>query len=658
MKVQLFSILISLFSSFAFTQTIKPRCLEGNCKNKIGTYLYSDSSIYVGSFSDKLRNGQGKITYKSGATYEGEWVNDKRHGQGVFIDSLKNKYEGAWLEDKENGAGKYTDAKGNVYEGTWTNGELKGYITLRYRNKNLYEGEYDKGLRGKGKFTYADGSVYTGNFAKNKRSGYGEMSYHFGLTYKGNWVSNEIEGQGDFIDTKSQRKLASGIWKTEKSKEGDLILLCSDGYMVCYYANKDLYFGQSANLLPHGEGFMGYANGERYEGKFDSGKYNGYGRYLYKDKSEYKGEWKNGQRDGFGTLVKKDKAEEKGYWKKGKYLGKEKPNTDGLVLINGIQGIKIGEQVWMSKNLNVERFRNGDLITHAKTNEEWKQAGERGVPAWCYYDNDPINGEKYGKIYNWYAVSDSRGLAPYSWHIPNDSEWLQLINTLGGQERAGAKLKENVPWCIEGYLDFDYRSLKQFLFNAIPGGQRLSNGVYNGKCTSGYWFCSTENYISLTSGDEVYLQNLSHKIFAFDSKETNFKKFGFSVRCISVTVIEDDEHSQEKVNLTDTKSSIDSRLIEEPLFPGGISAQLSFIQKNFRYPNIDLQNNVQGKVEVTFRVESDGSITNIRISKGLTETTNAEAIRVVKLMPKWIPGTIDGVKSKQEVTLPINFSTF
>ena len=74
-----------------FSQTVKPKCLEGNCKNKIGTYLYSDSSIYIGSFSDKLRNGQGKITYKSGATYEGEWVNDKRQGQGVFIDSLKNQ---------------------------------------------------------------------------------------------------------------------------------------------------------------------------------------------------------------------------------------------------------------------------------------------------------------------------------------------------------------------------------------------------------------------------------------------------------------------------------------------------------------------------------------------------------------------------------------
>lgn len=263
-----------------FAQKAKPKCLDGNCKNGVGTYIYEDSSVYVGAFTDRIRNGQGKITYKSGATYEGEWMNDKRHGKGVFIDSLKNRYEGAWLDDKENGVGKYTDAKGNVYEGTWTNGELQGYITLRYKNKNLYVGEYDKGLKGKGKFTYADGSIYTGNFNRNKRSGYGELVYHFGLTYKGNWVSNEIEGQGDFFETKSQKKLATGLWKTEKSKEGDLNVSNSEGYLFSQQVNKEIYFGQS----------------------------------------------KNGIKDGFGTLIKTDKTVLNGYWENGKFLGVDKPS--------------------------------------------------------------------------------------------------------------------------------------------------------------------------------------------------------------------------------------------------------------------------------------------------------------------------------------------
>ncbi len=78
---------------------------------------------------------------------------------------------------------------------------------------------------------------------------------------------------------------------------------------------------------------------------------------------------------------------------------------------------------WSKKNLNVSKFRNGDNIPEAKTNEEWNKAGENKQPAWCYYNNDSLNGAKYGKLYNWYAVNDSRGLAPLGWHIPSDVEW-------------------------------------------------------------------------------------------------------------------------------------------------------------------------------------------------------------------------------------------
>src|SRR5690606_1972585 len=76
------------------------------------------------------------------------------------------------------------------------------------------------------------------------------------------------------------------------------------------------------------------------------------------------------------------------------------------------QGITIGNQVWMSENLNVDRFRNGEPIPQARSNEEWKKAGENHQPAWCYYQGDPNNDAKYGKLYNWYAIKDERGLAP------------------------------------------------------------------------------------------------------------------------------------------------------------------------------------------------------------------------------------------------------
>ena len=120
------------------------------------------------------------------------------------------------------------------------------------------------------------------------------------------------------------------------------------------------------------------------------------------------------------------------------------------------KSVTIGTQVWMKENLNVSTFRNGDPIPEAKTAEEWKAAGAAKQPAWCYYDNDPKNGAKYGKLYNWYAVNDPRGLAPVGWHVPTKEELSDLINYLGGEYVAGRKMKmhpiyeTNVTYVDEG----------------------------------------------------------------------------------------------------------------------------------------------------------------------------------------------------------------
>ena len=112
----------------------------------------------------------------------------------------------------------------------------------------------------------------------------------------------------------------------------------------------------------------------------------------------------------------------------------------GFGCISYAQTVTIGTQVWMTKNLDLATFRNGDPIPEAKTDEEWEKAGENKQPAWCYYDNDPANGAKYGKLYNWYAVIDSRGLAPVGYHIPSDADWTKLNDFLGGE---GVAYREN-----------------------------------------------------------------------------------------------------------------------------------------------------------------------------------------------------------------------
>ncbi|MBU3713406.1 MAG: hypothetical protein FGM46_00490 [Ferruginibacter sp.] len=189
------------------------------------------------------------------------------------------------------------------------------------------------------------------------------------------------------------------------------------------------------------------------------------------------------------------------------------------------QTVTIGKQVWMSENLNVDKFRNGDLIPEAKTDEEWKKAGEEGNPAWCYYENrssqdDPENGEKYGKLYNWYAVNDSRGLAPKGWHIPSDDEWSILTNFLGGAKVAGEKMKSKTGWNEGG------NGSNSSGFSGLPGGSRTYSGAFNTFGDDGYWWSSTEE--GTLNAWYRYMDYDYSTIVRLNYDKAN----GFSVRCL------------------------------------------------------------------------------------------------------------------------------
>lgn len=133
---------------------------------------------------------------------------------------------------------------------------------------------------------------------------------------------------------------------------------------------------------------------------------------------------------------------------------------------NSVTEIKIGNQIWMKENLNVATFRNGDSIPQVKTKDEWTEAEKKKQPAWCYYYNNDSIGRIHGKLYNWYAVIDPRGLAPEGWHIPNKAEWMELIAHLGGQRRAGGKMKSTNGWYKNG------NGSNSSGFSALPSGVR------------------------------------------------------------------------------------------------------------------------------------------------------------------------------------------
>ena len=181
---------------------------------------------------------------------------------------------------------------------------------------------------------------------------------------------------------------------------------------------------------------------------------------------------------------------------------------------------KIGTQIWAVVNLDVTIFKNGDAIPEAKTAEEWVKAGDNGQPAWCYYDDDPDNGKKYGKIYNWFAVRDARGLAPEGWHVPNDKEWETLIAYLGGEKVSSGKMKTTKGWKDNN------NGTNTSGFEAVPGGCRYFYGAFNNIGSNGYWWSSTEGKISI-SGDRGLTSNKG-----FVNGVDYDGRTGYSVRCI------------------------------------------------------------------------------------------------------------------------------
>jgi uncharacterized protein (TIGR02145 family) len=156
------------------------------------------------------------------------------------------------------------------------------------------------------------------------------------------------------------------------------------------------------------------------------------------------------------------------------------------------QEIRIGNQIWMDSNLDVDTFQNGDKIPEARTKKEWARAANRKKPAWCYYENDIVKGQIYGKLYNWYAVKDPRGLAPKGWRIPQSADWSELLNFLGGNSiQTVSKLKSTDRWNNDG------SGLNSSGFNALPAGSRSieiinQNDGFSGLGGIGIWWSNNK----------------------------------------------------------------------------------------------------------------------------------------------------------------------
>jgi uncharacterized protein (TIGR02145 family) len=197
-----------------------------------------------------------------------------------------------------------------------------------------------------------------------------------------------------------------------------------------------------------------------------------------------------------------------------------------LNLDDTLSFIKIGNQLWTSK-LDASSYRNGDPIRYARTREEWTDAAEKQEGAWCYYNNDPKNGEVYGKLYNWYAVDDKRGLAPKDFHVPSDSDWTILTEFLGGEYAAVAQMKSTTGWaqCSK----FSGNGYNTSGFNGLPGGFCLNSGDFKDLTNYGYWWSSSEYAGNTNWGGMTYLHC---DYYSKVGRNVTYKNYGLSIRCI------------------------------------------------------------------------------------------------------------------------------
>jgi len=213
----------------------------------------------------------------------------------------------------------------------------------------------------------------------------------------------------------------------------------------------------------------------------------------------------------------------------------------GVSTITDIDGnvyntVLIGGQCWMAENLRVTRYRNGGAIPTKRTDIQWNSSIYNGTGFYAIYphgDVDGINSEAgvvaaYGKLYNWYAVTDSRGLCPEGWHVPHDDEWTTLVNYLGGSSVAGGKMKSTrtEPDPHPRWRSPNTGTTNESGFSGLPGGARASAGYYSAIGVNGGWWSSTEGPSS-----NAWSRTLFYN-YGSVARGGGGKQSGFSVRCL------------------------------------------------------------------------------------------------------------------------------
>jgi uncharacterized protein (TIGR02145 family) len=193
---------------------------------------------------------------------------------------------------------------------------------------------------------------------------------------------------------------------------------------------------------------------------------------------------------------------------------KDDDSNDQIKDIDGnvYKSITIGNQIWMVENLKTTKYRNGDPILNVADSAQWTNLTSG---AFCNYNNKQTNSNIYGNLYNWYAVNDSRNIAPVGWHVPTAMEWYVLIEFVG--TKAGSLMETGtLHWLYNNDTD------NSSGFTALPGGFRNYDGSFQWLGNGGYFWTSQENSFAVT----IFSPGLIMSNYDYP------KSVGISIRCI------------------------------------------------------------------------------------------------------------------------------
>jgi uncharacterized protein (TIGR02145 family) len=463
--------------------------------------------------------------------------------------------------DCVNGYGKYLYPNGDIHEGNFVNGYANGYgkHTWSYTG-DTDEGEWkDNVLTGWGKQITEDGRIFEGYFENSSMI----------ITKEDYTIKEQLIYLDTIHDVNSRISIIKGVINT--SENPDLYLLAQsklNAYLsttlILEASEDNILFALNLNKESSLQVVKGIDANSNSENKEDF-KIDSYVYFLCQLRLDNKLTALNQEIvDAVLRTFTIDEYPNKDVFN---LLIESKKNTAPQITSttnksNSYSNVTIGEQVWMTANLSVSTFRNGDTIPEARTSDEFASACLNEKPAWCYYKFNSQNGATFGKLYNWYAVIDPRGLAPEGWHIPSNSEW-ELLKGFTGKA-----LKSKSGWpnvkndgtafkacsnCVDWNSEYRKKVAchickdKRYVTYSVPIVEKSTNGdnssglnmtpggglVWRGNGTtfndlgnSGFWWTSSE-----------YTKSYAHIVQMADIMNSliydeTFKSSGLSIRCV------------------------------------------------------------------------------------------------------------------------------